>query len=347
MHALKSLAVFRQEDESRTFSQIWSSLRCYLACWSKVGHWVEVHRKDGRSSLGWKKSLPPTCVYPCACSLDDLKQWPVWLTVQAAKKQWLHQPRSTRCWAAAVWGVWGGTEELILLECFCGFMVFFVTKWSCKLSNGKNSLQVYSIPTYSLEVGRMHSTSFHNFGNFWSRAMRVTSSSRPQNSCRQRWCPFKTDQGYEVFSDPKLHCESPIKIRVSLLDSPWPSQVRKVSPLTRCLLCLCTGRGWKDSSWILEVKMSCQRFLKLVEEGHESIILRLLGSGGKIWRFLKRDWKADSGSFRPGLWDTRSSFHEEDRGFNQIVLSRNIGVVWLLTVLLSFGKLRTQNSKPQ
>lgn len=141
-----------------------------------------------------------------------------------------------------------------------------------------------------------------------SRAM-VTSSSRPQNSCDvgSNGVRSKKDHGYEVFSDPKLHWE--------------PAQGKSGFPAWFSLT-FSSGKETGRSEDMLQV----QEFL---EEGYESIILRLLGSGGKIWRFLKRDWKADSGAFRPGLWDTRSSFHEEEAGWNRIVLSRCIGVVWL------------------
>lgn len=63
-------------------------------------------------NLGWssfeKSSL---------CGLDEL--WPVWLTVQAA-----------RCWAAAVWDIWGGRKwsfmKLCLFAYGYGFMGFLL-----------------------------------------------------------------------------------------------------------------------------------------------------------------------------------------------------------------------------
>lgn len=42
-----------------------------------------------------------------------------------------------------------------------------------------------------------------------------------------------------------------------------------------------------------------------------------------FWGMEER-WKDDSGAFRPGRWDARSSFHA---GWNRIVLSRCIGIV--------------------
>lgn len=114
MHALKSLAEFRQKD-ARIFSQVWESLRCHIfLCYIR---YIYIYISSLLIfqvgwNLGWssfeKSSL---------CGLDEL--WPVWLTVQAA-----------RCWAAAVWDIWGGRKwsfmKLCLFAYGYGFMGFLL-----------------------------------------------------------------------------------------------------------------------------------------------------------------------------------------------------------------------------
>lgn len=79
MHALKSLAEFRQKD-ARIFSQVWESLK-------NVIYFYVTHTYIYISSLlifqvGWNLGWS-SFEKSSLCGLDEL--WPVWLTVQAAK----------------------------------------------------------------------------------------------------------------------------------------------------------------------------------------------------------------------------------------------------------------------
>lgn len=133
MHALKSLAEFRQKD-ARIFSQVWESLRChiflcyiryiyiYLACWSfRWGEiWVEVHSKN----------------HPCVA----------WTSCGPCGSQSKLQDAELRLFEISEVG---GSDPLWNYVCLLMVMVlwvfFLMTKWSCKLSSGKNSLQVYRL----------------------------------------------------------------------------------------------------------------------------------------------------------------------------------------------------------
>lgn len=114
----------RYENHSRMsyISMLHIYIYIYLACWSfRWGEiWVEVHSKN----------------HPCVA----------WTSCGPCGSQ--SKLQSCGCLRYLRW------EEVILCEtmfvCLCygcyGFMVvLLMTKWSCKLSSGKNSLQVYRL----------------------------------------------------------------------------------------------------------------------------------------------------------------------------------------------------------